>query len=229
MDNNDKVPSLVWYDKPRLINNEVYFERVPLKHFDSWQEAAVFINNSGLSIICNCGYDSVSRFEYLYKNKLLRYPPRIMMDDPELIKNDPGPETKDEKVDRNYYAPSIICDRISDPNGDKESYLYVVKQVGIDYYDPVREKLEKDGAKSTYEILVWLAKHLIRVTVRVNKSSDRINRDVYRGAFITDVRQEIITDIHQENNTTTNNTLVYIEFDNYYKTECEIQIERYKE
>ena len=219
MDNNDRVPCLVWYDKPRLINDEVYFERVPLKYFDSWHDAAEFINNSGLSSICGCGYDSVSRFEYLYKNKLLRYPPQIMKDDTE-------PETKDEKVDRNYYIPSIICDRVSDPNGDKESYLYIAKQVGIDYYDPVREKLAKDGAKSTREILVWLAKHLIRVDIHVNKSSKRINRDVYRGAFITDVHQEIITDIHQEDNTTTSNTLIYIEFDNYYKTEGEIQIER---
>lgn len=228
MDNKDKVPCLVWHYKPRLINDELYFEMVPFKYFDYWQDAAEYVNYSGLSSFCGCGYDTVERFESLYKNKLLQHRTQIMMDDPELIKHDPEPETKDEKVDRNYYIPSIICDRVSDPNGDKESYLYIAKQVGIDYYDPVREKLAKDGAKSTREILVWLAKHLIRVDIHVNKSSKRINRDVYRGAFITDVHQEFNTSIHKDS-INTSNAPIYIEFDNYYKTEGEIQIERYKE
>ena len=138
------------------------------------------------------------------------------MDDPELIMDDPELETKDEKIDRNYDIPLIICDMhdiASNSNGD--SYLYEVKQIGIDYYDPIREKLEKDGAKSTYEILVWLAKHLIRVDVRVNLSSKRVNRKVYRGAFITDVQQDYIT--------ATGNTPIYIDFVSYCKTEGEIQ------
>ena len=72
MDNVDKVRCLVWYLQPVLINDKVYYKRVPFKYFDIWQDCSPWIQYSGVSKYTVCGYCTEKEFLDLdWENRLL--------------------------------------------------------------------------------------------------------------------------------------------------------------